>query len=90
MNRTLIIGMVGLCALSGTYLNKATAQIPDAPPEIHCKHFIYGYPLGTPASNDLIIRNIYALSSNDERKFADWVAYRLDEKTIEKRFETNR
>ena len=26
-------------------------------PEIHSKHWIHGYPLGTPASNDLIIRN---------------------------------
>lgn len=45
--------------------------------EIHCKHFFYGYPFGTPASNDLIIRDIYALSNNDDTKFADWVAYRL-------------
>jgi len=45
--------------------------------EIYCKHFFYGYPYGTPASNDLIIRDIYALSNNDSTKFADWVAYRL-------------
>ena len=51
-------------------------------PEIHCKHFFYGYPTGTPATNDLIIREIYSLSSNDETKFADWVAYRLDEETV--------
>lgn len=53
-----------------------------AAPEIHCKHFIYGYPLGGPESNDLIIRDLYALSSNDETKFADWVAYRLDSAAI--------
>ena len=46
-------------------------------PEIHCKHFLYGYPYGTPKTNDLIIRDIYALSNNDTTKFADWVAYRL-------------
>lgn len=46
-------------------------------PEIHCKHFFKGYPYGTPESNDLIIRDIYALSNNDQTKFADWVAYRL-------------
>ncbi|MFC2176105.1 DNA/RNA non-specific endonuclease [Bacteroidota bacterium] len=46
-------------------------------PEIHCKHFFKGYPYGTPSSNDLIIRDIYALSNNDETKFADWLAYRL-------------
>lgn len=47
------------------------------PMEIYCKHFFYGYPLGTPETNDLIIRDIYALSNNDRTKFADWVAYRL-------------
>ena len=46
-------------------------------PEIYCEHFFYGYPYGTPPSNDLIIRDIYALSNNDSTKFADWVAYRL-------------
>jgi endonuclease G len=46
-------------------------------PEIHCKHFFKGYPLGTPKSNDLVIRDLYALSNNDQTKFADWVAYRL-------------
>ena len=46
-------------------------------PEIHCKHFFLGYPFGAPATNDLIIQDSYALSSNDDTKFADWVAYRL-------------
>lgn len=46
-------------------------------PDAHCEHFFYGCPTGTPATNDLIIRDIYALSSNDSTKFADWVAYRL-------------
>ena len=45
--------------------------------EIHCKHFFKGYPYGTPSSNDLIIRDIYAMSNNDETKLADWVAYKL-------------
>ena len=52
----------------------ATAQ--DRP-EIHCKHFFKGYPFGTPATNDLIVHDSYALSNNDETKFADWVSYRL-------------
>ncbi len=47
-------------------------------PEIHCKHFVFGYPYGTPASNDLIIRDNYAMSNNDDTKFADWLAYRLN------------
>ncbi|UII26747.1 DNA/RNA non-specific endonuclease [Fulvivirga maritima] len=50
--------------------------------EIHCKHWLGGYPYGTPPTNDLIIRDIYALSNNDDTKFADWVAYRLDPEII--------
>ncbi len=50
--------------------------------EIHCKHYIHGIPTGSPATNDLIIRDIYAMSTNDKTKFADWVAYRLDKETI--------
>ncbi|MGE5340081.1 MAG: DNA/RNA non-specific endonuclease [Candidatus Omnitrophota bacterium] len=43
---------------------------------IYCKHFFYGYPLGAPKDNELIIRDIYALSNNNITRFADWVAYR--------------
>jgi len=63
---------------------------PPFYPEIHCKHFIYGYPTGTPATNDLIIRDIYALSTNDITKLADWVAYRLDKETVSGDAETTR
>lgn len=63
---------------------------PSFYPEIHCKHFIYGYPAGTPATNDLIIRDIYALSSNDTTKIADWVAYRLDKETVSGNVDTTR
>ncbi len=59
-------------------------------PEIHCKHFIHGYPTGTPLSNDLIIRDIYALSSNDVTKMSDWVCYRLDKETVTGDVETSR
>jgi len=38
----------------------------------------------------LIIRDIYALSSNDETKFADWVTYRLDKETVTGDVETGR
>jgi endonuclease G, mitochondrial len=68
--------MVALCWLA------APASQAQHRPEIHCKHFIFGYPYGTPITNDLIIRDIYALSNNDETKFADWVAYRLDTATM--------
>lgn len=59
-------------------------------PEIHCKHFFYGYPKGAPKSNDMIIRDDYALSSNDTTKFADWVCYRLDNDTITGNVKTER
>jgi endonuclease G, mitochondrial len=45
--------------------------------EIHSDHFIGGYPAGMSKSNDLVIRRGYALSNNDSKKFADWVAYKL-------------
>ncbi|WP_321392151.1 DNA/RNA non-specific endonuclease [Emcibacter sp.] len=50
--------------------------------ELHIVHCLYGCPSGTPETNDLIIREIYALSSNDDTKFADWVAYRVTKETI--------
>ncbi|MBI1286576.1 MAG: DNA/RNA non-specific endonuclease [Flavobacteriales bacterium] len=53
------------------------ATMAQTRPEIHCKHFFMGFPYGAPATNDLIFHDIYVLSSNDDTKFADWVAYRL-------------
>jgi endonuclease G len=72
-----LIVFIGLGGLSITGQEAETWEESSAPMEIHCKHFFLGYPLGTPATNDLIIRDIYALSNNDDTKFADWVAYRL-------------
>lgn len=66
--------------LPAAVLPEITKEIPIA--TIHCRHTPYGVPLGTPASNDLVFREIYALSSNDTTKFADWVAYRLDRDTV--------
>lgn len=42
----------------------------------------FGLPLGTPDTNDLVVRDIYALSSNPDSKMADWVVYRLDPATV--------
>jgi len=50
--------------------------------EIHIVHCLMGCPTGAAASNDLIVREIYALSSNDTTKFADWVAYRVTKETM--------
>ena len=46
---------------------------------VHC---LAGCPAGAPPSNDLVIREIYALSNNAQIKFADWVAYRVTRETI--------
>ena len=53
-------------------------------------HLPEGIPTGTAASNDLICRDIYVISSNDETKFADWVAYRLDPSNLEDKGKTKR
>ena len=50
--------------------------------EIHADLCLHGCPSGSPASNDIVIRNVYVLSSNDATKFADWVAYRVTKSTI--------
>lgn len=50
--------------------------------DIHIVHCLAGCPTGTPATNDLIVREIYALSNNEDTKFADWVAYRVTRETI--------
>lgn len=63
--------------LSSVFVLLSFVGMGQSRPEIHCKHFFKGYPYGAPATNDLIIHDIYALSNNDDTKFADWVAYRL-------------
>ena len=50
--------------------------------EIHADLCMHGCPSGSPTTNDIIIRDIYILSSNDSTKFADWVAYRVTKSTI--------
>jgi endonuclease G len=81
----MVFGIIIFCA-SGSH---SIANDPHRP-EIHCKHFIYGIPLGTSITNDIIIRDIYAMSSNDSTKFADWVAYRLDVETVVGKAKTKR
>ena len=46
-------------------------------PVAECEHVLFGCPTGTPETNDLVVREFFTLSSNDETKFSDWVAYRL-------------
>jgi endonuclease G, mitochondrial len=50
--------------------------------EIHTYHCLHGCPMGAAETNDLVVREIYTLSSNDLTKMADWVAYRVTKATI--------
>ena len=50
--------------------------------DMHIVHCLAGCPTGAPESNDMVIREIYALSHNETTKFADWVAYRVTRETI--------
>lgn len=38
--------------------------------------------MGASSTNDLVVREIYTLSSNDRTKFADWVAYRVTRDSV--------
>lgn len=78
-----------LCALL-LLVGCASTSTSNYNQEIHCRHFYYGYPTGTPQSNDMIIREIYGLSSNDDTKMADWVAYYLDKESFSRRVKTKR
>ena len=60
----------------------AAVAIPAMGQEVHYGMCLHGCPAGVPASNALVIRDIYILRSNDVTKFADWVAYRVAKGTI--------
>lgn len=49
---------------------------------VHIVHCLAGCPTGAADTNDLVVREIYALSNNKDTKFADWVAYRVTRETI--------
>ncbi len=50
--------------------------------EVHTPHCLAGCPEGVSESNDLIVRDIYTISSNDKTKFTDWSAYKVTTDTI--------
>lgn len=50
--------------------------------ELHSFHCLHGCPIGTPDFDDIVVREIYTLASNDLTKVADWVAYRITPETI--------
>lgn len=50
--------------------------------ELHTFHCLHGCPIGTPDIDDIVVREIYTLASNDITKVADWVAYRVTPDSI--------
>jgi len=80
MKRNRIFSFVLVLCLLALPLSLALAQPGAGLARIYCKHFIFGYPLGAPASNPMVIRDLYALSLNGQTKFADWVCYYLTPK----------
>ena len=67
-----------ICAL----MIMAILTMPVVAQEIHADLCLHGCPSGSPEMNDILIRDIYILSSNDATKFADWAAYRVTKETI--------
>ena len=50
--------------------------------ELHTFHCLHGCPVGAPGIDDIVVREIYTLASNDLTKLADWVAYRITPATV--------
>lgn len=71
-------GMVRVGVLAATVLLASGARGT----EVHSPLCLHGCPAGSPVTNDVVVRGIYVLSSNDTTKFADWVAYRVTATTI--------
>lgn len=67
-------------AIALAALPAPAARADDA--EVHTFHCLHGCPVGSPRTNDLVVREIYTLSSNDQTRIADWVAYRVRPETI--------
>lgn len=50
--------------------------------ELHTFHCIGSCPEGAAETNDVVVREIYTLSSNDLTRMADWVAYTVTPESI--------
>jgi endonuclease G, mitochondrial len=60
----------------------SSAAVAHEQGELHSFHCLHGCPVGTPNIDDIVVREIYTLASNDITKVADWVAYRVTPDTI--------
>ena len=70
--------LLGLAMLLAT----SAASADDAP--LHTFHCLFGCPVGAPANDDLVVREIYTLAANPLTRLSDWVAYRITPETIAK------
>lgn len=68
--------------LASAALIMATPAVAHERGELHSFHCLHGCPVGTPESDDIVVREIYTLASNDLTKVADWVAYRVTPESI--------
>lgn len=75
-----MIRTVATAVAAFTLAIPASGGASDA--ELHTFHCLQGCPIGAPATNDIVVREIYTLSSNDLTKLADWVAYRVTKESI--------
>lgn len=78
--------ILGLRLLSAA-ITGLMAMVPAAPAtasqaELHTFHCLHGCPIGAPGIDDIVVREIYTLASNDLTKMADWVAYRVTPSSI--------
>jgi endonuclease G len=73
-----------------TFVRRRAGQIP-APDDDEGRgaddllsggHCLMSCPSGAPSTNQIIAREIYTLSNNGSRKFADWVAYAVTASSI--------
>ncbi len=67
--------------VAGQLLPAGTAQA-RSDGELHTFHCLHGCPIGAADIDDVIVREIYTLASNDLTKMADWVAYRVTPTSI--------
>jgi endonuclease G len=79
MNRINAVLARMLAAVAAT---AAPASVQADNANLHTFHCLHGCPVGAPANDDLIVREIYTLASNPLTKLADWVAYRVTPDTV--------
>lgn len=72
-----------LSAITGLMAAVTTVPATAGQAELHTFHCLHGCPIGAPGIDDIVVREIYTLASNDLTKMADWVAYRVTPSSIE-------